>query len=233
MSDTPSPLDNDPGAWSQAALRRQVAVLERLAEAGLELAVAIKDQSSQAAPADIAMAFARVARAVRLTCLLQSKLIKDGDEARREADGERRRQEALAKIDANQARRERKDRVQAIVERVAWTETEDEDRTESLVAEAGERLDTDDIYGDVLTRPMGELVAGVCRDLGLDPDWEGLAREAWAMDERRRGDPASPFLALEVGEDALNPQGSQADQEEQSQGGGQGIRPGVPFHTRQ
>jgi hypothetical protein len=64
----------------------------------------------------------------------------------------------------------------------------------AYVGEAKERLDNDDIYGLVATRPIGELVAMICEDLGLDPDWDHLAAEAWARAEIASGAEGSPFL---------------------------------------
>ena len=50
------------------------------------------------------------------------------------------------------------------------------------------------VNGDVRQRPVGELVALICRDLDLDPDWTRLAEEAWAKEEIASGVPSSPFL---------------------------------------
>jgi hypothetical protein len=231
MNAQPSTVDHDPAARGQAVLRRQVEMLEALAETGLALAQRIA-QSDITAPADIAMAFARVSRAVRLACLLQSRLIRDADEARREADRQQRMRQDRDRIDADQARQERKAWAQAIIDRVAQGQTDDEDELEQINDEAAERLDADDIYGDVLNRPLGELVAIICRHMGLEPDWDRLAQEAWALDEIASGDPGSPFLARAGGETDLNPQGQHVHQDEE-RGGAQGRRPGVPFHARQ
>ena len=76
---------------------------------------------------------------------------------------------------------------------MAKAECDDEDRLDDLVHETAERLDDDDIFGDVLTRPVGELVSLICRDLGLEPDWARLGEEAWAKEEF--DDPRSPFFA--------------------------------------
>ncbi len=65
-----------------------------------------------------------------------------------------------------------------------------------MIEETGERLDDEDIYGDVASRPVGELVALICRDLGLDPDWTRLAEEAWAQDEIAEAPVGSPFNDL-------------------------------------
>ena len=67
-------------------LQRQSAMLERLAEAGLRMAEAIAgrvteapvDEDKPVAPTEAAMAFARVARAVRMAALLQTRLVGAG-----------------------------------------------------------------------------------------------------------------------------------------------------------
>ena len=186
-----APVDEtlDPAAYAQAALRRQVEVLERIAEAALELAAAIKDQAiHDGTAAQAAMPFSRVARSARMIALLQSKLLKDMHEARRRDEAP---DDPAASDDPLHVH---KARVERIVDRIAKAHTDDEDRIDRLVIEAGERLDDDDIYGDILTKPVGELVALICRDLGLDPDWTRLAQEAWAREEIESGAEGSPFL---------------------------------------
>jgi hypothetical protein len=194
MNDQPHPDETpDPAAFTQAALRRQVEVLERMAEAALELAAAIKDQAIYHGPAaEAAMPFSRVARAARMIALLQSRLLKDMDEARR--------RDAASDDPAvsDDPLHVRKARVERIVGRIAKARTDDEGRVDRLMIEAGERLDDDDIYGDVLTKPVGELVALICRDLGLDPDWTRLAQEAWAQEEISSGATGSPFVAMQA-----------------------------------
>lgn len=72
---------------------------------------------------------------------------------------------------------------------------QDRQGAEHLAREACDRLDDDDIYGDLLSRPVGELVAMVCKDLGIEVDWEALSDEAWALAEIESGAAGSPFLA--------------------------------------
>jgi hypothetical protein len=79
---------------------------------------------------------------------------------------------------------------------VIRAELGDADEAERLAETAWERLDHDDIYGDLTAQPVGEIIARVCRDLGLAPDWSRLAEEAWARDEIDSGAMGSPFLAL-------------------------------------
>jgi hypothetical protein len=213
MSDAAEPL---PEPDSTAATPRQLAMLDRLAEAGLQIAIALETcaKAAAAAPADkpvdldaVALGYSRVARAVRLSILLQSKLIEDKDKGDRAAVRQRGTEERIAQAAAatvkaqadEEARRldplyVRQMRIERIVERVAEREHgDDEERVDRLIAEAGERLDDEDLYGDILQRPLGEMVALICRDLGLNPDWERLAGEAWALEERATGDRRSPF----------------------------------------
>jgi hypothetical protein len=163
---------------------RQFEILGRLAEVGLEVALAIERQVKAADPAQpvadlsaAAEAYARVSRAVRLCILLQDALAK----GRQDPGVLRRQAEALR-------RKEHTGRAVSIVRRVARDHCGHEPFAVSAIAkEAAERLDTDDIYGLVDSRPVGELVALICRDFGLDPNWAALAEEAWAQEELAGG----------------------------------------------
>ena len=64
--------------WARPMVERQLQVLGRLADAGMELVEALVAQAKggeAVVEGDVAMAFNRVARAVRQTSMLQSKLI--------------------------------------------------------------------------------------------------------------------------------------------------------------
>jgi hypothetical protein len=189
MADTP-PADTDPPSdWARPLLARQVVLLGQLAEAGVEIALAIRDQVTEAGEAEprAFLDYARVARAVRLSLLLQERLIKHLEW--RDEVGVMRA--ASAARDDWQAREQlaqaRKVQVETIVERIARRDGADDEALERLVAETTERLDQDDLVGDVLARPISDLIALICRDLGLDPDWPRLAEEAWAQDEIAAG----------------------------------------------
>jgi hypothetical protein len=147
----------------------------------------------------LAMAYARTARAVRMTVLLQAKLMREMEAAEGlgETSGEANRRRA-ARQDAEQAR---KAAVARIVRRVAEGRCDDPETLDAYAEEACGRLDDEDLYGDVLLRPMGELVARICRDLDLDPDWSRLAQEAWAEAEIAAAPPGSPFAGFGSGAD--------------------------------
>ena len=203
----PASTDDTVPSWARQVLQRQMDMLGELAEVGLQMAKATgrqvaaraeEDPSGAQGPEDnLAMAYARVARAVRLTLMLQARVVDDiraldlGEQKRAAKD-----REAQAQSDPEYQHRAR---VERIVQRVAMDACgDDEDEVDRLVSEASERLDDDDIWRDILTHPVGELVAGVCRDLGLDPDWTRLAQEAWAVEEIASGAAGSPFLAAKA-----------------------------------
>ena len=211
MFDAPSPdLDTQPD-WAAAVLEGRVALLGRFAEVGLEIALAIERQAKAVEPGDEApvrafAAYARVARAVRLTLMLQAKVVKQ-----RQALDSLAAQHAFSAAARDGGRRyeragQQKARLERIVERIAKRQHDDPAEIERLVDETCERLDNDDLYGDILARPTSELIALICQDLGLDPDWPSLAREAWAREEIARGvwrtppPPPSPFPSPLAGE---------------------------------
>ena len=238
MSEQPTTPQTDRAARKLEALWRQAELLERLSQAGERLALTIEAEAAEARAGglplreDAAMTFSRVARAVRMSVMLHAKLLRDMDEL--ETRGEAKAREAN---DAAAEEQDRKDplyrykaRVEHVVHRVARAHTGDEDEAQRLIDEAGERLDDDDIYGDLLARPIGELVALICRDLDLDPDWTRLAEEAWAKEEIATAPPGSPFLHLphEVAgfgqSHAIDPDGPLAERSEEPAVEGEGRR---------
>ena len=174
LPQTPAPTGA--AAPARPLVERQVEALGELVGIGLKIARAIERQvdavgSGPEAIAELgaaAIAFARVARAVRQTVMLQSRL-------------QEQRSAAAARAGALRSRLGR------IVRRAVEDEHDDAERVERLCAEAAERLEQER-YGDVLARPLGEIVADICRDLGLDPDWRGLAGEIAAAEAFARGD---------------------------------------------
>jgi hypothetical protein len=100
----------------------------------------------------VATSFAQVARAVRRTVLLAERL--DRGWARRSVADDRhamaRRQIARGVADA--------------IERVA-----DPARAEQLTDALAERMDSPDTLDEIGTRPAEEIIADICRELGVDP----------------------------------------------------------------
>lgn len=211
LGDEAAPVTVD-GAL-RAVLERQLTVLGRLAEAGLNIALAVERRAmaaeaaeadaAEAAPVappgasgDVALAYARVSRAVRLTVALQGRVVKDLQALDEAAVRRRRHGEAEAGRERQQAQAARKARVERIVERLIRAEAADEAEGDRLADEAYERLEDDDIYGDLTARPVSEIIARVCQDLGLEPDWTRLAEEAWAQDELAGGSAGAPLMRV-------------------------------------
>lgn len=211
MSDTlttPS-ADTDPAAdWARPVLERQLWMLGQLAEVGLEMARAIGRQATQAEPpqdgqpacdafqGDLPLAYGRVARAVRLTLALQTKVV----EALQALDRREAHEASCAQIEADLARPDRedqrKDLIEGIVRRVSYRQGQEADERERVSREVEILLEHDEIYGDVLSQPASTLIARICRDLGLEPNWPDLAQEAWAQAEMASGAVGPPLAGL-------------------------------------
>ncbi len=194
-----SPIETPPSEPLDAArlIQDDLRMLGRLAQAGLNIAIALEHQatgtlSEGAAPVvqgDVGLAYDRVARAVRMTLLLRTKLLEDLQALEEKA------QEGVLPPDEA-----RKARIEHIIERVART-THDRLAVDSLVLRTSERLDDEDLYGDVMTQPISQIVARICQDLGLEPDWPRLAQEVWAREEIAGGEVGWPLLGLAAAAD--------------------------------
>jgi hypothetical protein len=142
------------------------------------------------------MAYARVARAVRMTILLQSKLVADLQTLEIKAAHEAAHANCLRGTQRPGLVREQKARIGRIVGRIAWAQGHENSEADRLGREAVERLRLDELYGDILTRPVSEIIAVICQDLGLEPDWPELAEEAWAQAELAGGAVGGPLAAV-------------------------------------
>jgi hypothetical protein len=214
----------------------QLAMLGRLAEAGLNLALAIEQQATAAqaeapeasdAAAErlgaLALAYGRVSRAVRLSVALQGRVLKEL-QALDEVAARTRKGELVeaARTAAAQAA-ERKGRVERIVGRVIAEAFDDQAEADRAAEEAWDRLEHDDIYGDISRKPVSELIARICQDLGLSPDWPRLAQEAWAEEEISSGAAGAPLARLRW----LDPPGASDPQAGDPQASE--LRPGSPI----
>ena len=191
-------------ASARALIEEQLAMLTRLARIGMEIAEAVgRDAAApEAAPQSAgphappepgrhALVFARVARAVRMTIALQSRLMKDLT--------------ALDRAEAHAAHMStmgRRIRLRGLVDEAARTLVEarrkaegrylgEEDAAEAeieLMTEAAYERLTDAEDEDLDRLSFDEAVAAVCRDLGLSPD-----RAARLMAQVAPPPAASPF----------------------------------------
>ena len=164
----PAGPGTDASAPARALIERQLAMLARLAEIGMEIAEAAGRQATSAMAdcdgagtmRDPALVYARTARAVRLTIALQSRLVDDLAALDRAAD--------LAETERKTARRTR---LRRLVERAVEAEHgTNRDEIERLSWEAREHLGEADLDADLEGLSVAEVVARICHDLGLPPE---------------------------------------------------------------
>jgi hypothetical protein len=160
---------------------RQGGMLAELAELTLDAARILHGRLGEAqTPAearDLGLAFQRVSRSLRQTLMLEARLAKD----RRAAEREDEAAGARAREDQVQTR---KFKVRQAVSREVLDACEDEEEAEPLLEELEACLD-DYVRGhDFEASSLEELVAILCRDLGLDDDED--------PDDGDEGDPDGP-----------------------------------------
>lgn len=143
---------------------RQDAALAELSELGLTLARDLHARALAAqTPAEaerLALAFQRVSRGVRQTFALELKIERDRREAERE-DRDRDHRAAVAR------KSEHRSRVRAAVERLIWTEAEDEYEAGELSEDLDALLEEAALAEDFADIPLETLVERLRADLGL------------------------------------------------------------------
>jgi hypothetical protein len=203
----PASSDPRPDRRESCACRRDAAaeqaerhsrVLKRLIEIGMELAETVRTQAlapsagKESAPAcgseaqagaappggsESLLAFWRITRAVRQTVALEAKLTRDGEERAVAAARERHQQQKM--------------KVKRAVKRVIKKADRGPFKTADWLDDLRERLeDLDDT--DLGDRPIGEIVARICRDLGVDFDRRLWEEESGASEGSRAGEAAAP-----------------------------------------
>ena len=195
------PPDPD-AARRRALLDRQLERLDQLIAAGMDLVQGLAAQAvggPKVVEGDVALAYSRVSRSVRMAMLLQTRLAGEPEAETPPQDDDGPASMSVYWIKPgeilSEQRSARRERVEQIVESIARGETGDDEAAEHIRREAAERLERDDLYGEVLTRPISELVFEICRDLNLAPDWPRLARQPWARREMADGKAGAPLKA--------------------------------------
>jgi hypothetical protein len=168
-------------APDEARTQRQLAMLQELAEIGMRLARGLESEAfapaeeprppSRFGGGDLGLIFSRIARAVRQTLALEARLAGEIETARvehvRAATDARRRQVRGYVVEAIEADAVEHGKTGLDVE---W-----------LLGDLDERLDDGDYDAALEAAPIGDLVARICADLGVTPDWSLWEDEAWAI----------------------------------------------------
>jgi hypothetical protein len=202
------PTPDDPESCAQARTARQLATLQELAEIGMQIARAVRDEAlaraeaaDEDAPArpspfgagDLGLIYSRVARAVRQTLALEARIADDLEKAKFEQG---RRRNAAIRTALDERQQEIRDYVAEAIEAEAVEKTSPDREVERLLDDLDERLDAGD-YDDALHHgPIGELVARICADLGVIPDWDLWDQHDWALDHLK-----AQTLAGDIGAD--------------------------------
>ncbi|MGO4727404.1 MULTISPECIES: hypothetical protein [unclassified Inquilinus] len=204
MTNTHSPPQPGPADPGQVLAQQQIRLLTRLAEMAMEQAEAMHAEIMDPPPAkatgatpdqtqarivSAGIAFPRLSRLVIQIMALQARIA-------RELYGPQQKAATARAEAAGQARQQQRRRqIERIVDQ-AIDQVEPEyhagrklrDMLAKMLPEIDPVLDP-----EVLDRPLGETVARLCRQLGIEPDWSRWAEEDWAIAEARDKPPGSPY----------------------------------------
>ena len=170
-------------APDEARTERQLAMLQELAEIGMRLARALEAEAL--APAeeprppspfgggDLGLMFTRIARAVRQTVALETRVAADRGTAQA-------RHAAQLAGEARSQLSRRKDKLRRIVEQAIEAEAHGSE-AEHLLIDLDERLDDAEDDADFADAPIADQVARLCADLGVTPDWTLWEDQDWAI----------------------------------------------------
>ena len=179
MSDAIRDTPETPPAEAPSAARtaRHLRLLERMVEIGMGLLDDLRDPASGPA-IERGLTYTRVTRAIRLTMALETKLA--NPPAVEEPKPEPKpvvpsTPPTWVERTAEDVRTEAKETIKALVEEVRYDKGDEV--ADDLRVAVGERLDEfDDEDFDTLS--MAEVLGIVCKDLGLEPEWEQWIEEA-------------------------------------------------------
>jgi hypothetical protein len=169
----------------EALAAAQLADLAELRGIGMELARKAGAEALAASDdeAEPSQRFVRLSRTVRQTILLERQVVAGA---------------------AKPPLWRRKAQVSDVA--VSLFETEPRERRTGLLSLLDARIDQEaDRDPDFANLPIGVLVARICRELGVTPDWALWADTDWAKAEAQDQTPGSPFAARPRRTDPLRP----------------------------
>jgi hypothetical protein len=164
---------------------------EQSASAAAEVAAAPPEPASRI---ELSRTFERVARSVRLAYMLEEKFIEDFA-VRAKAAAKDAAEQAVEKD--RQRRNATRRTVDRVVKEAIQAEAGDQSERNHLLGQLKLRLDQNDVYWDLATKPAEILIARLFRDLGLDPDWDRWQGEAWLNgDDYKVADETPPVCPI-------------------------------------
>ena len=193
MTTHENPID----AATESRAERHLRLLQELAEMGMDIARAVRaeavaqDDGQERTPSrfgrgDLGLMYSRIARAVRQTLALEAHVAEDAGKARVEQE---RRRVNVAQLVFQQRQEDIRDFVARAIEADAVERNALDGDVERLLDDLDERLE-DGRYDDALAdAPIAELVARICDDLGITPDWRIWNDQDWAIEHLRENTP--------------------------------------------
>jgi hypothetical protein len=185
---------SSPGQDAAAALLAgRIARLEVLVDVGLGLTRRLARDADEVEVGRldvgaVALAYSRLAKAVRQTIALQARL--EADAAAGQAAEARPFWEAPARPPLILTRRDKAvSAVELAIDLEAGESEAKFERLDSALADELEDLD-DDVFDE---RPIGAIVVEICEALGVEPDLSLWEDEDWAIEEARTGAVGSPY----------------------------------------
>jgi len=183
---------------------KRIAYLDEIADLVMELARAQQrkalaqleaspEEAGDVRERDAAAGFLNAARAVRVTLALQAKLQAGVNARRIELVHEQKLRGEARRKDREMAALVRQADVEEIVAQVVEREAGDRGDVEALVTDAREAVDENWSERDYADRPIGAVVADICRQLGVAVDWSRWEGEDWAAQEAEEDAEGSPF----------------------------------------
>ena len=137
---------------------------------------AVAAPPDRASRIELSRTFERVARSVRLVYMLEDKLIQDFA-ARAKAAAKDAAEQAVGK--ERQRRNATRRTVDRVVKEAIDAEAGDQSERNHVLGQLKLRLDQNDVYWDLASKPAEILIARLFRELGLEPDWDRWHGEAW------------------------------------------------------
>jgi hypothetical protein len=154
---------------SIARSERHAAILARLADMGMEIAEALTVEVKKTPSPDLAAAFAKVAQAVRRTIALEEHLAKGLEILRNDLFAKR---ETLWEKAARAEGTKKQEAVDMAMADAIYDKFPDSDEANlALIGDVEMLLADADEFQGWIDRPVGEIIAGLCKALNLDPDW--------------------------------------------------------------
>jgi ElaB/YqjD/DUF883 family membrane-anchored ribosome-binding protein len=201
----PNPDGAETLAQSPDRAAERFAMLRELADIGMEMARALQsevraraeavEEASEApkSVAELGLAFSRVSRAVRQTLALEARLEDDRLDRERAAEAAE-----DAQSQSNSEMSERAARVRAKLMQLLHPDRErDHQWDDDWFEELSDEPDVERGEGFVSDRPAADVVAGVCGDLGLEPDLRLWAEDDGAAVSTARGVGGIPLAMSE------------------------------------